>query len=167
MIEEFLEIKETESWDELCTRMGSVLGLEGPVPSSVLKRVMDDPLYAHHLITCRNTPGFLNVLLNDPRNKVYEVPETVEEKTNIELISGVSRALLRWGKAGFSKVDEETYQERLATCRQCSHFVDPPRKLLYKVMMIKKPSEKICKLCGCFISRKAKLSTESCPDSRW
>jgi hypothetical protein len=167
MMQELLKIDGTESWEDLCTRLGKTLGLDQPVSSSVMRRVMDDPLYAHDLLSCRNTPGFLKVLLHDPRNEAYKPPVQIAEKTTLQLLSKASSALFKWGKAGFSTVDEETYQRRFNTCLQCVHLVEPPDKLLYRLMTSGKPNEKICNLCGCVAAKKARLPTESCPAQRW
>ncbi len=163
MIQELIQIKESDSLDAVCARFGEFLGLNQPVKTNVMKRVLEDQLFAHDLISCRNTPGFLSVLLNDPVNNQYEVSHEVEDHSTLELTSRITKALINWGKAGFSKVDPKIYTKRMSACEGCSHFVEPPRKLIYKLIKKVNKEAKICNLCGCVASRKALLPSESCP----
>ena len=46
----------------------------------------------------------------------------------------------------------DIYIDRLTICRNCNDF----------------DYEKwICKKCGCYLDKKAKMNTESCPDDKW
>lgn len=46
----------------------------------------------------------------------------------------------------------DIYIDRLTICRNCKNF----------------NCEKwICKKCGCYLDKKAKMNTESCPDDKW
>ena len=46
----------------------------------------------------------------------------------------------------------DIYIDRLTICRNCNNF----------------NCEKwICKKCGCYLDKKAKMNTESCPDDKW
>ena len=46
----------------------------------------------------------------------------------------------------------DVYIERLAICKNCNNF----------------DNEKwSCKVCGCYLDKKAKMSTEKCPDDKW
>lgn len=163
MIEELLEVDETTSWEEVCKRFGEFLGLETAVQSGVLRRAMEDPLYAHDLITSRNTPGFLAVLLRDPQNNEYEPVRTADKKSTAELVAKASEAFFKWGKAGFSTVDDETFEQRWSACTSCEHLSEPPDQLAYKIIASKKSDRRVCNACGCVASRKAKLPTEKCP----
>jgi hypothetical protein len=163
MITELIEVQETESWDEICLRLGRFLGLNSAVPSSVMRRAMDDPLFAHDLISCRNTPAFLNVLMSDPANKYYEPAQEVIKRSSFELASKAAGALLKWGKAGFSQIDKETYERRYNACLACEYLVDPPNQIAYKISFAKKNDRKICNACGCVAAKKARIPTEACP----
>jgi hypothetical protein len=177
MIKEFLNIQEHESLPELCARLGQFLGLNEPVPMRVLLRAIDDPLYASHLITCRNTPGFLEPLLNDSKNVGYALPSTVEiasDKTpsNLALIKKASRAFFNWGRAGFSTLDAEALKRREDACLGCKHR-EVPKRFLQKLVATRavkgelghRLGGSVCKLCGCNLSRKIKLPSEFCPDN--
>ena len=57
-------------------------------------------------------------------------------------------------------VSKEEYRKRLELCNSC-----PDRLKATNGKSLKKTSR--CPLCGCFISLKAKLSTENCPADDW
>ncbi len=174
MIKELLEMKDTDSLSEMCEKFGTFLGLDKPVPENVLLRAIDDPTFAGNLITCRNTPAFLDSLFADPKNKVYGLPEIREAKspTSAELIGKAATAFINWGKAGFSTVDVETLARREDACLACPNLKQPEH-VLQKLMPSKKVEEKVgartgkrvCSLCGCNVGKKMRIPGESCPDS--
>ncbi len=144
-----------------CIEFGAILGLDEPVSETVLLGALNDSAYAHNLLVSRKTPDFLDVLLENPP---YQPQAEIisDEKSTIELVAELSQAIWRWSKTGFSTVDEEVYDRRYAACQACPHFVDPPKKALYKLLKADGPDAKICDLCGCVAPRKAHLTSESC-----
>lgn len=170
MIQELLEIEPTDTFPEMCSRLGNVLGIDEPVPENVLHRALADQDFANNLITCRNSPEFLKLLINDSRNANYMPPETpVQTVNNKELIQNASKALLRWGKAGFSVVDDATLERRENSCLSCPNL-SAPEKMLQKLVGQKtgtvigrRTGKQICRLCGCNASKKIRIPTESCP----
>lgn len=171
MIQELLDVKPTDSFSEMCARMGAFLGLEEKIPENAMRRAIDDTDFANDLITCRNAPGFLEVLLNDPKNEAYAAEASADDKiSNANLIKNASKAFLRWGKAGFSVVDEKTLEARENACLACKNL-QKPEKTLQKMVtskakeqLGKRAADCVCKLCGCSISKKIRLPSESCPD---
>jgi hypothetical protein len=175
MIQELLETKETDSFDDLCLRLGNFLGIGKPVPAKVLLRAVNDPPFASDLIISRNMPGFLQPLFDDPKTALYEeslLPVKKKTKTNSELLSKAAKAFIGWGKTGFSVVDESTLERRENACLSCPNLTDP-EKTLQKLAASKLESGKIgrrtgakvCTLCGCNISKKIRLPGEACPDN--
>lgn len=175
MIKELLEAKETDSFDELCARMGNFLGIGKAVPPKVLLRAIDDPPFADNLILCRNTPGFLQPLFDDPKTAQYDQAAKEDQKksrSNTELITKAATAFLKWGRTGFSTVDEATLERRENACLSCPNLTAPEKKL-QKLVAVKldkertgrRTGDKTCRLCGCNVSRKMRLPGESCPDS--
>lgn len=181
MLDELLEARETESMEELCARLGTFLGYEQPVAPSVIRRFSADPEFAQNLITCRQTPAFLQVLLNSPETRKYEQPEDkppvqtqmaensadpapVRQRTSLELAAKAAKAFMKWGQAGFSQVDAATYQRRLDACRACPHFVEAGQQIVYRLATTEKDDRrKICNVCGCVVASKARLPGEACP----
>jgi hypothetical protein len=49
-------------------------------------------------------------------------------------------------------VPEAAFEERMAICRGCEHFINLTSQ---------------CKLCGCFMNLKTKLTNASCPAGKW
>lgn len=78
------------------------------------------------------------------------------------IVRTAAGALLRSLLAGVDTVDAAVYQRRLDACRTCELCVDPPDTLLHA---LGKPvsDPRICALCGCFVFKKARYSTERCP----
>ncbi|NEQ34883.1 MAG: hypothetical protein F6K40_00580 [Okeania sp. SIO3I5] len=157
--------EEVSSWDEMCSVLGEYLGLERPISKAVLRRARQDDRFAGHLFTCRYHADLLKVLLADPRNEKYQLAEDVkhQQKSNLELIGKASAALLKWGKAGFARVDEATFESRFNICQACEYLIEPPDKLVYKITLSQKSDLRVCSACGCVAARKARLPTETCP----
>ena len=167
MMSESLEIKGTEDWEELRAKFSKFLGLNKPVTTGVMRRAMVDSNFAHRLLISRNSQGFLEALMSDPKNRLYELHEDAAteapQRSNLKLVGSMTKSLLRWSKAGFTHVDEEIYQQRTSTCKACPHLVEAPNNLVYKIRLTRKEDTKVCNLCGCIAARKARLSTETCP----
>lgn len=90
--------------------------------------------------------------------------ENIDIKSDTEILGQISVAIWNWAKSGFSVVDQSIYSKRYNTCMQCPHLVDAPRKLLYKIITANNANEKACALCGCVVSKKTRIVSESCPD---
>lgn len=167
MIKELLNIKETDTLDDLRARLARVIGWPEPVPAGAFLRAVNDPSYAVALITSRNTAGFLEPLLYDPRNRGFD---PAGEVTNTQLIARAAKAMVSWGKAGFSVADDETIARREAACVACPNLGEP-NKMLQKLLPARpirdesgyRTGNKVCTLCGCQVSKKIRLPTESCP----
>ena len=175
MIHELLDVKDGESVDELRTRLARVLGREEPVPLNAFLRAVDDPSYFSYLLTSRNAPGFLEPLLADPANAKYGPaeapprPAATQRHSDMALVGRAAKAFIRWGKAGFSVVDEATLERRENACLACPNRVEP-RSRLQKLIPISNAGQigtrtgnHVCDLCGCQIAKKIRLPTESCP----
>lgn len=170
MIQEVLHIGPTDSFQDICKRMSEFLGISKQIPENAMRRAIEDPDYANNLITCRNAPGFLEVLLADPGNEKYAAEATKENKiSNAELIQKAAGAFLRWGKAGFSVVSDTVLEARENACLSCEN-ISRPETTLQKLVTSKAKEEIgkrvadcVCKLCGCGLSKKIRIPTESCP----
>ncbi|MCD7745582.1 MAG: DUF6171 family protein [Lachnospiraceae bacterium] len=46
-----------------------------------------------------------------------------------------------------ARVDQETYEQRLAICEDCPHILNG-----------------MCRLCGCFVELRAAIRVRKCPD---
>ncbi|WP_067968000.1 hypothetical protein [Nocardiopsis trehalosi] len=135
---------------------------ERDVTDALLRGIAEDPLFLHHLMVCKDDPEMLALLLgkNDAEFEADRV------RSDRELLAGAGTAMARWAAGGFTRVDDENYKERLATCSSCEHLTEPPKRFVYSVL--KATGKKtVCGLCGCDVRRKARLATEHCPDGRW
>ena len=169
MIQELLHIEPTDSFQDICTRMGTFLGIKKQMPENAMRRAIQDPDFANNLITCRNAPDFLEVLLADPKNEQYAEQTEESKMTNTDLIQKAASAFLRWGKAGFSVVDDATLERRENACLSCENITKPEttlQKLVTskaKEQIGKRVADCVCKLCGCSLSKKIRLPSEACP----
>jgi tetratricopeptide (TPR) repeat protein len=92
------------------------------------------------------------------------VKTKVEVKSDVEILGQISGAIWNWAKSGFAVVDPETFQFRYNHCLQCPNVADAPQKLLYRVIAVNNSEEKMCTVCGCIVSKKARIASETCPD---
>jgi hypothetical protein len=172
VIQALLGTSETTPLPQMCARLGEALGLENPVPMAVLRRAIDDPGFAADLITCRNTPAFLAALFDDRRTRAYAPAAEAKPASTLALAAKAAAALTRWGRAGFSIVDEATLARRERACLACPNLGEP-RSLLQKLVPAgaadgrtgQHLGGKICTLCGCIAGKKIRLPTEACPDA--
>ncbi len=157
------ELEGANSWNEMRKEFGNFLGLDRPTSSAVLRRAREDDKFASYLMMSRHNIKTLTLFLNAPKNKEYEINDTEIEHSNLGLAKKATKAIFNWGKSGFQKVDQETFDARFSNCEQCEYLKDAPDKLAYQVALVRKSSNKICSSCGCTASRKAWLTSESCP----
>jgi hypothetical protein len=172
MIDKLHQLKQSQSWEEVRLEFGKYLGLEEAAPAGVTRRAMEDRMFAHYLVVCREHPSYLEKLLKDPKNKKYEdtaagagvpvVPAAVE-RSNLELVAKASKSLLKWAKAGFERVDQVEYDKRFEACKNCLFLAAAPDKIVYKFKLKNETDMRVCNACGCVASRKARLATEACP----
>jgi len=145
-------------------RFAEFLDLDEPVSEQVIQATINDPLYMHHLFTCRNTPEFLERLIANPPISEKSLTSSSYHQSNSEIINKGIKTLLNWSKIGFSVVDNETYEKRFSCCIQCPNLVEAPDRLIYRIISVKTVDSRICNICGCVASKKASLPSESCPD---
>ncbi|MWC30644.1 hypothetical protein [Paenibacillus sp. MMS18-CY102] len=182
----------TGTIEEQCGQFGIILGLNGPVSEEVLLAAVHDASYAHNLLSARRSEMFLNYLLNNPpKVEIAESTETLERSnsgaseatadsglaavpsathSNAELVKKAGKALWNWARAGFATVEDEVYHKRMSACQACPHIQNKPDKLVYRALSAtasasSDTAESICGKCGCVLSKKTKLPTESCPDN--
>jgi len=172
MIDQLQQLEQSQSWEEVRLEFGKYLGLEGAAPSSVTRRAMEDRMYAHYLVVCREKPTYLEKLLEDPKNKKYEdtaagpaVPlvPAAPEHSNLELVAKASKSLFKWAKAGFERVEPAEYEKRSEACKSCPFLAAAPDKAAYKFKLKNETDMRVCTACGCVAARKARLTTEACP----
>ncbi|MGN6253461.1 MAG: hypothetical protein ACTHO8_00505 [Solirubrobacterales bacterium] len=143
--------------EEACERLGELLELEGPVSEEVAAAAATDQIYARNLLSTRDAPALLEHLLANP-------PEVREEPSTLALGGRLAQAMVRWGRTGFTVVDEETRQQRLAACAACPHQMEANRHPTLHRWLADGERPMVCGLCGCALARKTRLGSERCPD---
>ena len=163
-------ISDEDTFEEQCEKFGKLLRLGKPVNLEVLISAIHNEDYAKNLVANKRSSLILKKLLeNPPEVKSNHKPEY--HFSNRELISNAAKAMIRWSKVGFTKVDLEILERRENACLSCPNLVDP-EKLIQKIIAIPLVSNKIgertgnhvCDLCGCHIKKKIKVISEDCPD---
>jgi hypothetical protein len=164
------------SMDEVRAHLGAMLHLDGPVDEAVARRALDDERYAHYLVVTRENPRLLRTILDAATQELppasgVDAPTSPAlpaspPRSTAQLLGSAATALARWGGAGFIHVDAETYERRWSACLACSNLVEPPPTVVYKLASgVLQGDRRVCAACGCLASRKARLPTESCPES--
>ncbi len=153
MTSESLDIHASEG--QLCAEFGELLGLDEPVSKDVLSAALSSESYARSLLSSRRTPQMLRMLLASPPQRAIRK----NEFGTMELLQRGSRALLAWSKTGFSTTDPVERQHRTEACLAC-----PDRRASGSHPLQATRSELgVCGLCGCPLSRKVSMKSETCP----
>ncbi|MCR4539546.1 DNA replication terminus site-binding protein [Pseudomonas sp. 18.1.10] len=148
-----LDMAQSES--QMCAEFAELLGLPEPVDEAVLHAALSSDSYARSLLASRRTPQMLRMLLMSPPRQV----RARAEHSTAELFQRGSRSLVNWAKSGFSTTDPLEREQRSEACRQCPHRQAPGASLLQAT----RSELGICGLCGCPLSRKVSMLSESCP----
>lgn len=95
---------------------------------------------------------------------------------NVVTLGKALHATANWLANRQDQAPEEVVRIRIKTCNECPHKTKAPASRLYYLgqRIMRPDGDDICGACGCFISVKAKLAKEDCPDlsklgnkSRW
>jgi len=157
------ELKQITDVQEACAKFGQLLGLDGPVKPQVLYAAMEDADYARNLLLCRRNATMMASLLMQPTPVTAPATSVDKNHSSLQLIARATRSLVDWGKTGFSTTDATTYQKRLSACNRCDQLESAPDNLMYKISLYKNEDKRTCKACGCVVSRKARLTSDTCP----
>lgn len=148
-----------EGLKKLGSDLANELGVpEQELPTKVIEKAAIDPLFLHHLISCKSDSFMLTILFKECESITDSLSSQL---SNSELLKGAISSTIKWLSSGARFVSTEEYEERINTCMECPNKSSPSTSPLYALLN----TRYICGLCGCDIERKAKLTTESCPDS--
>lgn len=173
------------NWAEQRAELGRLLGLAGPVPDAVLRRALAEQVFVYHLFASAGRPEMLERFFQAPATLAYAEPTTSPaaspaeqasaptagqagqaDQGNLDLARTATKALAKWATSGFRRADPQVYERRLAACLGCDQLAEPPRSVLAKIAAPgagDRADGMVCGACGCFVTRKAGLATESCP----
>jgi hypothetical protein len=154
--------------EEGCAELGAFLGLAAPAPADAFLSMTQDPTYARNLIIARSAPAFLEALLDNPPHR--SAPNrNAAERPAIELLAKAARSLWAWSRSGLRTVADETLHQRLAACAACPHHRAAPDRAIYQLATTiignGDGARQLCALCGCITPSKARMASESCPDT--
>lgn len=159
-----------DSLQQQCLEFGKKLGLDGPVSEEVLRTALQNEKYAYDLVVAAENydPRILQFRLDHPPQPDSDKAPAVHH-SNLELAARAAKALIRWSATGFARVDDETLERRRQACLACPHLRDP--EYWTQNLITVKPRQdlpwdvagKVCNLCGCVLSKKIHLPSETCP----
>ena len=109
MLEIFNQFKESGSWNEACDIFGKFLGMEEPLPSSVLLRAAEDRNFARYLLTSRGYSYMLKQLVDDSKNRDFELGK---DGTGIRSLPEVVRELFQLAYDSYSSPEEIKYNKK-------------------------------------------------------
>jgi hypothetical protein len=169
---------EVPSDRELMRELSDVLGASGlEVSDAVLKRVSQEPVLLHHLVVTQQDPELLRYAVlaleaatareqEQARPRAAGSGETAPAVGSGEIMVRAATALGRWVGSGFRKTDAVQAESRLRRCAACPHLREIDVTGAYRLLSSAK-RDLICNLCGCLVRNKARLVTETCPDTSW
>jgi cysteine desulfurase len=82
-----------QSLQDCCLQFGILLGLDTAISEEVLISVLIDPGYIYNLTVCKNTPEFLEYLINNPP---YKLNETEKKKNQEKLLLDAIAMINKW-----------------------------------------------------------------------
>ena len=100
--------------------------------------------------TFRSIPGVCRATAAGPGMTNPEPPLPSMVRQGINFAGAVAEHVA----TGMREASPEVIAERMEICHGCPSG-------LYRA------SDQRCSTCGCFVSAKAKMATESCPESHW
>jgi hypothetical protein len=159
---------EGETLADKCLTLGYMLGFEQPVSENVLIAAVEEPAYARILLAAVNKPERLNDLLNNPPR--VQGKEPVNTYTATKLLTKASSALMKWALNGFPTVSKAVLRAREDACLACPNLTAAAHALQQlsassssSATPGKRTGNKTCAACGCVVTNKIRLATESCP----
>jgi hypothetical protein len=79
------------------------------------------------------------------------------------ILKHATKELWAFISSGFNIVQEARYLERIAVCERCPFFDQANSQGFYKIFNKIYTGHKICTKCGCYIYKKAKIASSTCP----
>lgn len=159
---------EGETLADKCRTFAYMLGLEQPVAENVLVAAIESPAYARALLATINKPERLNDLLLHPPQLQSNV--TANTHTATRLLTKASSALMKWALKGFPTVSKSVLRTREDACLACPNLAAPTHALqqitasaIAGTELGRRTGNKTCTACGCVVTNKIRLATESCP----
>lgn len=146
--------------EEFSSDLANELGVPfQELPIKVTEKAAIDPLFLHHLISCKSEKIMLSILYKECDSNTEPLSNLF---SNSDLLKSAVSSTIKWLSSGARFVSQEEYEDRINICMDCPNKSSPPSSPLYAILN----SRYICGLCGCDIERKAKLTTEACPDTQ-
>ncbi|MCW8878652.1 MAG: hypothetical protein OQK51_16495 [Kangiellaceae bacterium] len=137
-------------------------GISLEVSDEIMLEIAFDSRFAKYLENAQKNKELVGLLI---KNKEKEIQARNQAPlSNSDVILKVSKAIARWTKSGMKTVEPHILEKRLNACQKCPHLsAAPDEKLIYKLAKAVLLDDKTCRVSGCMVIHKAKLTVENCP----
>lgn len=161
-----------EELHRACDELQRLIGADAVAPTTLL-RVFGDGDTCRQLSERPRSAGELRGFFDDAAVQSQNHDDhrdkdlALSSPSSTVVASNALAAFWRWVRAGFGVVDATTYARRIESCARCELYVEAPEYVLYAIAKTAARESRICSACGCFMAKKARLASESCPVNRW
>lgn len=161
--------------DYACRALAKKLGLDRPVPVSLFLRAANEPEFRDRLFAhAHDLPG-LEPLLAMAGKDGEPADHGARQPSTSQLVGAALKAFWSWAGTGFGIVPGDIYRRRISACRACPFYGQRSHSTAYAIASLWADDTRVCSLCGCVMSAKARLPKQSCPSrdpedparSRW
>ena len=135
--------------------------MEEPTQDQIIENLKkESQYYKNKFIEFKNR--FVELEQKTLKYKVFKIIDKVMSTLKVLLSSEGSgfgtrlkmflSTFLKWAKNGFKFEEEQVQKARLSICNSCPELIKPRYQ---------------CKICGCMMKTKTKISGASCPLKKW
>ncbi len=164
-------IRDAESFGDARQMLAALIGLTEPAPPGMTARVLVDTKFAALVAGMGHLPGWRDRLVNDPFNGKFAPPDIADDAADAaslpktrELVSNFAKGVATWAGSGFTATPPEKLAVRKAACEACDQLTEAPNEGLHRIARaVAGPDKRMCRACGCLMSKKIALDTEHCP----
>lgn len=147
----------------VATNLHRILDYPDPIPAEVIRRAAEDREYLHQLILHRKSSEDIRRIF-EQASSGPESRSGASRSSPLMLLPRFLKSVVRWLLSGGRRTDRETQERRLDACSRCPRLTSPTSGRMRRAIRVLSSDQKVCELCGCSVSCKAKMATESCPD---
>ncbi len=164
-------IRDAETFGDARQMLAGLIGLTEPAPPGMTARVLVDTKFAALVAGMGHLPGWRDRLVNDPFNGKFAPPDIADDAADAaslpktrELVSTFAKGVATWAGSGFTATPPEKLAVRKAACEACDQLTEAPNEGLHRIARaVAGPDKRMCRACGCLMSKKIALDTEHCP----
>lgn len=131
----------------------------------VAKAASEDPALFRQIIAARGNPTWIKQLVRLKCGR--EIGQSERRDPNLgQLAANLVSSQVEYAKRRFASSNETEFRRRLAVCSSCPNLEESKDSVVHFLgrKMFRPEDDRICGLCGCFVTSKARRRHEKCPD---